>query len=177
MATIKQQQKTSIAWFLSMIKGVKGSGKDRARVGIDSFSPAKDAFLGGMFFFKYDAKHKETLPYWDAFPLVIPVEIYKDGFLGLNLHYLPPVLRKQIIDKLVTYKRQAGSNRAFMALSYPMLSSAVKSDLFAPCVHRYLESHLRSEFIKVNEEAWVNATMLPVQKFQGATSRQVWSRK
>lgn len=177
MATPKQQQQASIAWFTSMIKGMRGSGKDRARVGVDFFSPARDPFLGGMFFFMYDAKHKETLPYWDKFPLVIPIEMYNDGFLGLNLHYLPPKLRRELIDKLVGYKKRAGNPRAYMSLSYPMLKGITRTKLFEPCLHRYLGSHMRSQLVKVHEDAWINATMLPVQRFQGATARQVWSQK
>lgn len=177
MATLKQKQQASIAWFTSMIYRMKGSGKDRKRVSASYFSPAKDAFIGGMFVFSYDAKHKDTLPYWDALPLVIPIEIYKDGFLGLNLHYLPPRLREQLINKLMEYKRRSGTPRAYMKLSYSMLSSAVKSKLFEPCIHRYLTSHIRSNIIKVHEDAWRNATMLPVQKFQKTTAHKVWTKK
>ena len=35
-----------------------------------------------MFF--YDPKLKKKLPYYDTFPLVLPLENYSDGFLGLN---------------------------------------------------------------------------------------------
>ena len=45
------------------------------------------SFIGRMYFYFYDPKTKDTLPYYDKFPLVIPIERYPDGFLGLNLHY------------------------------------------------------------------------------------------
>ena len=42
---------------------------------------------GKMYFYFYDPKYKAVLPIYDRFPLVIPIEPYPDGFLGLNLHY------------------------------------------------------------------------------------------
>lgn len=42
--------------------------------------------VGGMFLFGYDPKHKKTLPYYDRFPLVIPVDEAEGGFVGLNMH-------------------------------------------------------------------------------------------
>jgi len=177
MATTQQQQQSSIAWFLSMIKGLKGSAGLRKRVDADYFDPKKDATIGQMFFFYYDAKLKDELPYWDKFPLVIVLDIDATGFLGLNLHYLPPRLRKMLLDRLLKYKMKAGSPRAFMKISYPFLKAVMADKMFQVCVHRYLHNHLRSNFIIVHEGAWENASMLPVQKFQGATARQVWSNR
>ena len=53
-----------------------------------------------MYFFNYDPKHKETLPYYDRYPLVICVKLLPDGFHGLNLHYLPPMQRAGLLTKL-----------------------------------------------------------------------------
>ena len=46
-------------------------------------------------------KHKETLPFYDSFPLVIIIGKAKGGFLGMNLHYLPPTLRAKFLDALM----------------------------------------------------------------------------
>ena len=43
---------------------------------------------GRMSMFIYDPKLKDKLPYYDTFPLVLPIETYSNGFLGINLHYL-----------------------------------------------------------------------------------------
>ena len=50
-------------------------------------------FFGRLNMFFYDPKLKKKLPYYDRFPLVLPLENYNDGFLGINLHYLPIPLR------------------------------------------------------------------------------------
>ena len=56
--------------------------------------------IGKMYIFTYDAKHKDTLPIWDSYPLVFPINFYSDGFLGINLHYLPPLARVAIMRNL-----------------------------------------------------------------------------
>ena len=43
-----------------------------------------NTMIGKMYCYWYDPKTKDKLPRWDRFPLVIPIERYGDGFLGLN---------------------------------------------------------------------------------------------
>lgn len=177
MATMKQQEKASTAWFSKLIKGAGASALEKQRMGLEVFKPQKDPFVGGMFFFLYDPKYKDKLPWWDKFPLVVPFDVNNDGFIGLNLHYLPPGPRKALIEKLVSYKKKAGSPDAYMKISYPLLKQAARSVEFEACIHRYLFSQMRSQLVKVDDSAWVNATMLPVQQFQGASARKVWSNR
>jgi hypothetical protein len=61
--------------------------------------------VGRMYMFFYDPKTKDTLPYYDRFPLIFIMEKYKDGFLGMNLHYLPLVYRARLMDSLYTIER------------------------------------------------------------------------
>ena len=59
--------------------------------------------LGNLYFFHYSPKNAESLPYYDIFPLVLVLARYNDGFLGLNLHYLPIKMRALFLDKLLSY--------------------------------------------------------------------------
>ena len=59
------------------------------------------SILGRMYFYFYDPKTKDTMPYYDRFPMVLVLEKYPDGFLGLNLHYLPIKYRIAFLDKLL----------------------------------------------------------------------------
>jgi hypothetical protein len=59
--------------------------------------------VGKMFLFSYDPKTKADLPYYDTFPLIFPIKKLPDGFLGLNLHYLPYILRAKLMDLLYAY--------------------------------------------------------------------------
>ena len=175
----KNDSQTALQWFFNEIKGEigqDGRAKSRIRrIPDKAFRPGRDPFIGQVFFFIYDAKWKDELPYWDQFPMVIPVSLYNDGFLGLNLHYLPPVGRAKLLDMLQKFKRFSATPRAYMKVSYNMLKYVVTHKMFAPCVHRYLTSHIKSNLVKVMDEYWDRAAMLPVQKFVGASAKDVWS--
>ena len=56
--------------------------------------------LGRLNLFFYDPKFKETLPYYDTFPLVLPLEGFRGGFLGMNFHYLSPTIRFRLLNQL-----------------------------------------------------------------------------
>ena len=51
--------------------------------------------------FVYSPKLRNKLPYYDTFPLVLPLKNYNNGFLGLNFHYLPYALRLRLLDAAV----------------------------------------------------------------------------
>jgi hypothetical protein len=127
-----------------------------------------------MYFYSYDPKTKETLPYYDRFPLVIPIEPYNDGFLGLNLHYLPPQLRLVLLDKLYNLLTDTSFDEfTRLKLSYSLLSSTSRYKEFQPCLKRYLFSHLRSRFIEVPADQWEIAIFLPTEQFVKASSAKV----
>ena len=59
---------------------------------------------GHLYMFMYDPKLKKELPYYDMFPLVFPYAKTEDGFIGLNMHYLPYNLRIRLLDSLLVFK-------------------------------------------------------------------------
>lgn len=162
----------SMKWFYKHLKA--NHLKDFSK---NAYSERNDPIIGGMFHFVYDPKYKAILPYWDKYPLVIPIEMYNDGFLGLNLHYLPPPLRAKLLDKLLEYKEKSSTKEMYMNVSYQMLSAAVKSNLIQPCIKRYLTSHVKSKFIRVAPEYWEQVAFLPTQEFQKASANTVWGTK
>jgi hypothetical protein len=136
--------------------------------------------VGNMYMFFYDPKHKKTLPYYDTFPLVIVVGPAEGGFLGLNLHYLPPLLRAKFLDGLldITNNKRFDETTKF-AMSYEMLQKAAKMKYFKPCLKHYLKDHVRSRFAQVEAPEWEISIFLPTADFQKASQTQVWkdSRK
>lgn len=135
--------------------------------------------IGTMIMFFYDAKLKDVLPYWDQFPLIYPIEIYDDGFLGINLHYLPPTLRARLMDALYTTAITKKDKIQKLRITYKILAAAAKFSAFRPCIKRYLKGHIKSRFFYVDPAEWDMALMLPTQRFVGASDQKVWrdSRK
>jgi|TARA_A100001391_G_scaffold152735_1_gene110515 hypothetical protein len=132
--------------------------------------------VGKMYFFAYDPKTKKELPYYDRFPLIFPFKKLSDGFMGINLHYLPPRLRAKLMDALyglVNNKRYDETTR--LNLSYRVLNGASRYRFFKPTVKRYLSEKVKSRFIEVNAEQWDMALFLPVEQFSKASKSKVWS--
>lgn len=131
--------------------------------------------VGNMYMFFYDPKTKDTLPYYDAFPLVIPVEPAEKGFYGINLHYLPPILRAKFLDALLDITTNKSYNeKTKFDLSYQLLKGSQKFRHFKPCFKRYLTAHVRSRFALVPAPEWEIATFLPTADWRKASGTQVY---
>jgi hypothetical protein len=135
---------------------------------------------GYMYAFKYDPKTKNDLPYYDTFPLIFPVRMDSDGFLGINFHYLPPVLRAKLMNALYsTLTNKKYDDTTKVKISYSILQSASKYRYFKPMLKKYLRSHVRSQFLEVQVNEWDIAIFLPTESFRKADTGRVWeeSRK
>jgi len=133
--------------------------------------------IGQMMLFNYDPKLKRKLPYYDTFPLVFPIEPRDNGFLGLNMHYLPLRQRAMLMDALYTLRTDNRYNESTaLKISYQILKRSARYKLFKPCVKHYLNSHIKSRRIKIDPVEWDMALFLPLQRFQKASSSQVYSK-
>ena len=107
-------------------------------------------------FFRYNPKTKAILPYYDTFPLVMPIDTAKGGFLGINFHYLPIPLRMRLLETLA--KRNFDGD-------YSKLKNI---RLIKPCVKHYLKSQFTSGFYRLDELDYAPAIFMPVQSFKKA---------
>lgn len=135
---------------------------------------------GNMYMFAYDPKGKDTLPYYDKFPLVLPYKKTQDGFIGLNLHYLPYQLRLVLLDRLLVFKNNSRMDETTrIKYSWGIVDGVSKFAAAEPCIRQYLVGHVRSKFRYVHPDQWGTAVMLPVERFVGANKNKIWqeSRK
>jgi len=107
-------------------------------------------------FFRYNPKTKAILPYYDTFPLVMPIDSAKGGFLGINFHYLPIPLRMRLLETLAKRKFDG---------DYSKLKNI---KLIKPCVKHYLKSQFASGFYRLDELDYAPAIFMPVQSFKKA---------
>jgi hypothetical protein len=116
------------------------------------------------------------LPYYDRFPLVVPIEQHPDGFLGLNLHYISPKQRIILLDKLSEFANNSAYDETTrLRMSYDLLKRATKIYEKTPCLKKYLYKHIESRFVEIDANEWDIAAMLPFENFVGASSNKVWS--
>lgn len=180
---LKDLQKKSNAWFMQETQRL---AKKKSR-GITPNKLLKDPMVkhmssgalmpGSLYMYFYDAKHKDTLPYWDKFPMVFPFRLIpeKNAFIGLNMHYLPYRQRFQLFAALNKNLTTANvSDRTRLDISWEIIRRTSKLKLAEPCVHMYLLNHVKSQFGKIDPEHWATALMMPVARFQKKSEAFVW---
>jgi hypothetical protein len=131
--------------------------------------------MGGLYYFMYDPKGKDDMPYYDRFPLVMPLKREVDGFLGLNFHYLPIKHRIVFAKKLLplaVYDDDDEIKR--IRITYPILNASSKYKEFRPCLKKYLYSHIKSRILAVEPQEWDIAMYLPVHQFKKEQARNIW---
>lgn len=139
--------------------------------------------LGKLFMFQYEAKTRETLPYYDTFPCVFPFEPHADGFLGINMHYLPYVWRARLMDNLYDLTTNNNMDKTtklrLVSNGYNILNKSAKYRYFKPCIKNYLYEQVQSRFMEVPPDEWEIALFLPLERFKSesgarSTRKKVW---
>jgi hypothetical protein len=160
-------------WLLAKTQYLKPS---RQALLSDQERLRSKTIIGRMYFYFYDPKTKDMLPYYDRFPLVIPIELYPNGFLGLNLHYISPKQRIILLDKLSEFANNNDYDETTkLRLTYEMLKNATRIFEKTPCVKKYLWKHIESRFVEITADEWDIAAMLPYEWFYGSTKERVWT--
>ena len=167
----KPKSEAARLWFMNRVQSFKVT-PEKLMVG-EGNTPF--SMLGNMFFFMYDAKWKDELPYWDKFPLVIPMEFYRDSFLGINLHYIDYQSRAILLDKMqaVSSIKRIDEHSRFK-VRYDTIRNVARFREVKPCIKKYLYNHVRSPFLKVESSEWEVAIFLPVHRFVGAKAEDIW---
>lgn len=131
---------------------------------------------GQMLLFIYDPKTADALPYYDTVPLVIPFKIVSDGFYGINFHYLPPLLRMQLLAQLLNLTEDKTlSQTTRLRLQWKILNNAARFPGVHACVKRYLYSQVQSRLMRINPADWKKSIMLPIDNFVKASRQKVYS--
>ena len=121
--------------------------------------------VGRLNMFFYDPKYKKTLPYYDTFPLVLPIERIPGGFAGINFHYLRPGARFTLLTQLQRYSTRGG--QVDSKTSFDVSYNRVKNlPLVKNTIKKYLWSHVRSSFLRIDYDKAALSVYLPVAQFR-----------
>lgn len=191
-----ESNKTSWKWFLEEAKKARTMAEASAAGDVNSRQAVTDkeikkypsstftatsspsaTVIGKLMMFQYDPKLKDVLPYYDMFPVIFPIEIYEDGFLGINLHYLPPAYRAKLMDALYTVAidKEKLTDKMRLQISYKILKNSSKFRNYKPCVKRYLYKHVQGKYSMIEPKQWDTVLFLPLQQFRKATQQTVWN--
>jgi hypothetical protein len=163
-------------WFRDKARNTRNNNTYPANLIKTHDKKTNQVKIGHMYHFRYDPKGKQTLPYYDTFPLIFMVGPAQDGFYGINLHYLPPKLRAKLMDNLYSI---ASNNRydesTKLRISYKLLQGASKYRYFKPTFKHYLDAHVGSQFLHIDSAEWDIALFLPTERFEKAKKSRVFA--
>ena len=173
-AGVKARTRQSRKWFQNNVKNLQvsrqGLLKDTA------LQQTGNTIRGNMYMYFYDPKFKETLPYYDRFPLTIMIDPAPGGFYGLNLHYLNYPVRARFLDELMSLApNNVKDTTRLVKLRYDLLQSVRKYKEFKPCFKHYLGKHVVSQFSRVPMTDWEIAIFLPVEQFKKKSKASIWN--
>jgi len=154
----------SLMWYYSEVKQIRTTN-NRAKS-----SPIPEP--GRMFLMEYSPKTAQDLEYYDAYPLIFIIDFTKDGFLGLNLHYLPRMERSQLLAALMNLGKNKAEDK--IRLSYQLIKSFSRSKHAAVCIKRYISANI-GDMIPISSDSWITVSGLPVENFKKKNKDRVWS--
>ncbi len=174
---LPEDVKKSSKWFNEQITNLAKRRYSPAQIlQNNQFRMGNTVVPGKLYFFFYDAKHKDTLPYWDQFPMIFPLSASNDSFTGLNLHYLEYKPRMALLTELLKVNGSTAiTDINKIKLSWTLVSKMSKLAPAKACIKMYLFEHIASPFAEVPPTLWHTAMLLPVQRFVGASKEQVWA--
>ena len=165
----------SMKWLKDKIDEIRNPSAIPKGISREAFRQDKRFLLGRLYCFYYDPLGKAEMDYYDRFPMVLALEKYGDGFLGLNLHYLPYKYRLAFLGKLLDYAVLNDDNDVMkVRITYDILQASKRFKEFRPCIKRYLTSQIKSKILTIQPNEWEIASFLPIHQFKGAKATEVW---
>ena len=161
----------SNSWYRGQVQRIAGNATARQlfRQGKLNARPS----VGRLNLFGYDPKLKRTLPYYDIFPLVLPLEGISGGFMGMNFHYLPPLLRFRLLERM---QARASDTKFDKSTRFEVNYDDVRNvKIVKPTIKKYLYAYCQTGFLRINADEAAIAIYLPVQRFKKASDAAVYS--
>jgi len=163
----------SMRWYRQKVQDLlpKPQVRQMIREGVKNQKVTVRPNFGTMNLFYYRPKGAAKLPYYDIFPLVIPIgRRLNDGFVGLNFHYLSVPQRWLLLERLSMFQvpsqldsfdTEEGAGEV-MALFW---SKIRRKRGVKPIVKRYLTRNIQSRFLKIELSEMLIALSIPMERF------------
>ncbi len=119
--------------------------------------------IGKMYMFCYNPLYKNNLPYWDKYPLIIVCEIGKNTIKGLNLHYIEPKIRIEIVKGIAESTNGATLTKSTKITNIVKYLQKIKN--YQYMVKQYSGDGVKSNVLNIPGEQWGLACALPLAKF------------
>lgn len=158
-------------WFRTKAATAAGAPARRMMFNADERGTDRGV-VGNLYFYSYHAKGDGVLPLWDKYPMVLILEMKNDGFLGLNLHYLPKGQRATLLYVFNKYKEKYQLQRGVTSGGQTNWDNLIDyagtkqlQHLPKKALKRYLFKQVRSKLIEIYPEEYDRAIQLPVDEW------------
>ena len=175
---ITPRTKAAQEWFLDKVKSIGDGSVDRnALMKSDSLKSSSNTIAGKLYMFWYLPKGKDTLEYFDKFPLVIPLETQGQTLTALNLHYLPIELRQGLFYSLLNrVNNNKFDESTYLKVTYEFLKSNAALKAYKPCVKKYLAERIMGKIVNVPAQEWEIAIHLPTAVWRKKDENYIHNR-
>lgn len=169
-------QQQSKRWFeLEANRLLREEYRTRTEAVRKEGKPATTVFNGELIFFNYSPKTKPTLPHWDTFPVVLVLAILRNGFIGINFHYLHYEDRVKLFILLrEQHAIQRHAKNEKISVKWKDIKNIRKFRLFKYAIKRYLYSRVKSRVKRINKEEWIKVIHTNLELFYREPKTQVW---
>lgn len=170
-----KKTKDALDWYRKKITSIFGAKASPPTNFFEKRNYPNKPIVGNIVTFKYNPKYEDSLEYYDTFPLVLILDVFPGGFLGLNFHYLSPIHRAYFMDLLYRYRKYyntAGVVR--ININYRILKSSSILKYYRPCIKRYISANINTMFYTLLPSEWDIALFLPTERFVNESKEQVW---
>ena len=167
---VGKHSQLALEWFRTNIRRIFDR-RQNEKIYLDG-TKVGNIIEGNMYMMFYDAKTKAKLPWFDRFPLIIPFDTrtVDSGFYAINLHYIPPMARQDLLEEL--YKRPTETG---VEVDYNYFQAVSRLNPALPCVKRYLYSRIKRVPMEIQKDYWDVAAMLPTADFGRVNTNTVYA--
>lgn len=135
-----------------------------------------DLYPGALVQFTYNAKHKDTLTFWDGKPAIIVLKKTSTRMLGLNLHFVPFPLRKMIAEYIVKKNLDNIKNNKRIFINYTGIKAFLIAIRATICIRSYILTRTGGKYtmVKNSKDYILGATLLKTQKLYKMSSDEIY---
>ena len=172
----KNQQKKqidAIKWLRNSMKNINNKGKvsDYSDILMDRTKDRKLKLTGQVLIFRYKASSRTKI--YDKYPLVLVIGKTENGFMGLNIHYVPPRDRLKLILLMNSLVYDTQDNQKIRIKIFSLLTKNVFAKYTNVILNKYNTKNIMGKVKITTPEEWTNFAFLPV--FKGINPTELYS--
>jgi len=169
-------QRKSAQWYQNQVRQLVGTVYSGQKLMSDYSDNLTNRLLPGrMYLINYmNPVTKAKLPYYDQFPLILPFNFEGNLISALNFHYLHPIQRLILLEKLSRFKIGDTDIQTRIRADWKILSNFARFREVRPAVKKYRTDVIKGRKLFIPPDDWTVAAILPTESFRGKSKQAVY---